>query len=191
MTEPEARKLAGAIRLSRYGAFLVWLGVARLISILVRLGAPGLARTSVSLLTRGTLANAERMIAPLAKLPSELRPIIAALWTQPKFFEAIVSQAEALPQSAAQVAATRDYSDIPLVMLSASSSSPSQMKRHEALAHLSSQGKHIVASKSGHWIHLDGPDLVIESIRELVESVRRRSRTAWSARSEGEREEPR
>ena len=125
------------------------------------------------------------------KLPSELRPIIAALWTQPKFFDAIVSQAEALPQSAAQVAATGDYSDIPLVVLSASSSSPSQMKGHEDLVHLSSQGKHIVASKSGHWIQLDEPDLVIESIREVVESVRRRSRTTWSARREAEREERR
>jgi pimeloyl-ACP methyl ester carboxylesterase len=191
MTEAEARKLAGAIRLSRYGALLARLGVARLISVLVRLGALGLARTSVSLLTGGTLAEAERMIAPMAKLPSELRPIIAALWTQPKFFDAIASQAEALPQSAAQVAATGDYSDIPLVVLSASSSSPSQMKGHEALAHLSSQGKHIVASKSGHWIQLDEPDLVIESIREVVESVRRRSRTTWSGRREGEPEERR
>jgi pimeloyl-ACP methyl ester carboxylesterase len=60
-------------------------------------------------------------------------------------------------------------------VLSASSSSPSQMKGHEALAHLSSQGKHIVASKSGHWIQLDEPDLVIESIREVVELVGRRS----------------
>jgi pimeloyl-ACP methyl ester carboxylesterase len=117
------------------------------------------------------------MIAPMAKLPSELWPIIAALWTQPKFFDAIASQAKALPQSAAQVAATGDYSDTPLVVLSASSSSPSQMKGHEALAHLSSQGKHIVASKSGHWIQLDEPDFVIESIREVVESVCRRSRT--------------
>ena len=49
------------------------------------------------------------MIFPLAKLPVELRPIIGALWTQPKFFDAIVGQAEALPQSAAQVAATGDY----------------------------------------------------------------------------------
>jgi pimeloyl-ACP methyl ester carboxylesterase len=175
ITEPEARKLAAAIRISRYGALLARLGVARLISILVRLGASGLARTGVSLLTGGTLADAERMIAPLAKLPAELRPIIAALWTQPKFFDAIVSQAEALPQSAAQVAATGDYSDIPLVVLSASSSSPSQMKGHNALAHLSSQGKHIVASKSGHWIQLDEPDLVVGSIRVVVESVRRRS----------------
>jgi hypothetical protein len=68
------------------------------------------------------------MIAPLAKLPSELRPIIAAFWTHPKFFDAIVSQAESLPRSAAQVAATGDYDDVPSVVLSASSSSPSQMK---------------------------------------------------------------
>ncbi len=42
------------------------------------------------------------------------------------------------------------------------------------MAHLSSQGKHVVASKGGHWIQLDEPDLVIESIREVVESVGRR-----------------
>jgi pimeloyl-ACP methyl ester carboxylesterase len=190
MTEAEARKLAGAIRLSRYGALLARLGIARLISVLVRLGAPGLARAGVSLLTGGTLAEAERMIAPLAKLPSQLRLIIAALWTQPKFFDAIASQAEALPQSASQVAANGDYRDIPLVVLSASNSSPSQMEGHGALARLSSQGKHIVACKSGHWIQLDEPDLVIGSIREVVESVRR-SRTTWSARREGEREQQR
>src|ERR1700740_1069364 len=175
MSEPGARKLAGAIRFSRYGALLARLGVARLISALVRLGATGLARSSVSLLTGGTMAEAERMIAPLAKLPTELRPIVAALWTQPKFFDAIVGQAEALPQSAAQVAATGDYGDIPLVVLSANSASPSQMKEHGSLARLSSQGKHVVASKGGHWIHLDEPDLVIESIREVVESVGRRN----------------
>ena len=104
----------------------------------------------------------------------DLRPIIAALWTQPKFFDAIVGQAEALPQSAAQVAATGDYGDIPLVVLSANSASPSEIKRHEALARPSSQGKHVVASKGGHWIQLDEPNLVIESIREVVESVGRR-----------------
>ena len=51
MSEAGARKLAGAIRFSRYGALLARLGVARLTSALVRLGATGLARSSVSLLT--------------------------------------------------------------------------------------------------------------------------------------------
>ena len=104
------------------------------------LGHLGLARSSISLMTVGALAEAEPMIAPLAKLPSELRPIIAAFWTQPKFFDAIVSQAESLPRSAAQVSATGDYDDVPSVVLSASSSSPSQMKGREALARLSFQG---------------------------------------------------
>jgi len=187
MTEAESRKLTGAVRLSRFGALLARLGVARLVSVLVGLGAHGLARSSVSLLTSGTLAEAERMIAPLAKLPSEVRPFVAAFWTQPKFFAAMVSQAESLPLSAAQIAATGDYGDIPLVVLSASNSSPSRMEEHEALAHLSSRGKHIVASKSSHWIQFDEPELVVEAIREVVESVRRGSRRSWSRRREEER----
>ena len=172
MTEAAKRKLQGAVRLSRYGALLARLGVARLVSLLVRFGASGLARSSVSLPTGGTLTEAERMISPAVKLPSELRPIIAAFWTQPKFFEAIASQAESLPRSAAQVAAMGDYGDMPLVVLSASDSCPTRAKEHEDLARLSSQGKHIVASKSGHWIQLDEPGLVVESIREVVGSVR-------------------
>ena len=43
------------------------------------------------------------------------------------------------------------------------------MKEHESLAHLSPKGKHVVASKGGHWIQLDEPDLVIGSIREVVD----------------------
>jgi len=95
-------------------------------------------------MTGGALAEAEPMIALLAKIPSELRPIIAAFWTQPKFFDAMVSQAESLPRRAAQVAATGDYDDVPSVVLSASSSSPWQMKGREALARLSFHGKHIL-----------------------------------------------
>jgi hypothetical protein len=104
------------------------------------LGHLGLALSSICLMTSGALAEAEPMIAPLAKLASELRSIVAAFWTQPKVFDAIVSQAESLPRSAAQVAATGDYDDVPSVVLPASNSSPSQM----ALARLSFHGKHIV-----------------------------------------------
>lgn len=57
------------------------------------------------------------MIAPLAKLASGLRSIVAPFWTQLKFFDAIVSQAESLPRSAAQAAATGDYDDVPSVAL--------------------------------------------------------------------------
>jgi hypothetical protein len=40
------------------------------------------------------------------------------------------------------------------------------------LARLSSNSRHTVAEKSGHNIHLDQPDLVIEAIVGVVEAAR-------------------
>lgn len=42
----------------------------------------------------------------------------------------------------------------------------------QELVRLSIQGKQIIATKSGHNIHLDQPDLVINAIREIVDQVR-------------------
>ncbi len=45
---------------------------------------------------------------------------------------------------------------------------------HIELAAQSSRGKRIVAEQSGHYIQFDQPELVIDSIREVVEAVQRR-----------------
>jgi hypothetical protein len=42
----------------------------------------------------------------------------------------------------------------------------------EKLAALSTQGKLIAATESGHIIPVDQPDVVIDAIREMVEHVR-------------------
>jgi pimeloyl-ACP methyl ester carboxylesterase len=42
----------------------------------------------------------------------------------------------------------------------------------EALANSTPQGRLIVAEQSGHFIHTDQPDLVIASIREVIEKAR-------------------
>ena len=42
------------------------------------------------------------------------------------------------------------------------------------LAAQSSNGKRIVAEKSGHLIQIDQPELVIDAIRQVVEAARRR-----------------
>jgi pimeloyl-ACP methyl ester carboxylesterase len=41
------------------------------------------------------------------------------------------------------------------------------------LAKLSTQGKHVIASKAGHNIQFEEPQLVIDSILELVRQARR------------------
>ena len=52
---------------------------------------------------------------------------------------------------------------------------------HVELAAQSSDGKRIVAEKSGHYIHLDQPELVIDAIREVVEAARRSAHAIPSA----------
>jgi pimeloyl-ACP methyl ester carboxylesterase len=42
----------------------------------------------------------------------------------------------------------------------------------QELVGLSTQGKLIVATESGHFIQVDQPDLVIDAIREMVEQMR-------------------
>jgi pimeloyl-ACP methyl ester carboxylesterase len=44
---------------------------------------------------------------------------------------------------------------------------------HAALAAMSRNGRLVVAGHSGHHIHLDEPDLVIQSIREVLAAVRK------------------
>ncbi len=50
---------------------------------------------------------------------------------------------------------------------------PMAMELQFDLARLSSQSRHLLAPRSGHMIHQDEPELVVASIRELVEAVRR------------------
>lgn len=43
---------------------------------------------------------------------------------------------------------------------------------HEELAKSLPQGRHVITEKSGHGIHVEQPELVIDLIREVVEQVR-------------------
>src|SRR5713101_6164073 len=173
MAEEQRKRLERGARLSRLGEILARLGIARLTAFLVSAGALGIARFSVSLVSGGALnQTVEHILAPVKKLPSELWPILKAIWVQPKFFEALASEMECLPESAAQVAASGAYGDMPLVVLSAGDATTAKTMEQEAVR-LSSNGKIIVVPNSGHWIQLDQPQVVIDAIREVLQSVRR------------------
>ena len=60
--------------------------------------------------------------------------------------------------------------NIPVVVLSAGARDPRWLAADAALAQRSSSGRHIVSPRSGHWIHLDDPDLVISAIHDVIES---------------------
>jgi len=171
----EQIKIDRGVRLCRHGATAARLGLARMVSALVGLGAFGIARGLVKIVSRGGLSREdEGILAPVWKLPAGQRRPLRHFWTEVRFYEALGSQIESICESAAQTlrAAPDGYSDLPLTTISSTDPGEYRLRQQEALAALSTRGRHIIASKSGHWIPLDQPDVVVEAITAMVRQLR-------------------
>jgi pimeloyl-ACP methyl ester carboxylesterase len=167
--------LARGTRLCGYGTTAARLGIARLVALLARFGALTAARTVVKAISRGGLRREdEGVLAPMWKLPREVRLILAEMWGQPKFFEALGSQIENMSVSAAEVMreTPADYGDLPLVVITASEAAEWRLEADAALASLSTRGQQVLAPQSGHWVPLDAPQVVVDVIRDLVSGGR-------------------
>ena len=159
------------VRLCRYGAVTARVGVARAVAALVGLGQLTLARGLVKVASRGRLSQQdEAILAPAWKLPPEVRPALAQFWTKPKFFEALGSQIESICVSAAEVldATAQGFGDLPLITISSTNPGDYRLRQQDRMAALSTRGRHIMASNSGHWIPLDQPDAVIDAVKEVL-----------------------
>jgi pimeloyl-ACP methyl ester carboxylesterase len=170
---PERARIARGTRLCRHGAVAAHMGITSVISALVSAGALNVARRVAAAVSRGGLQpQDEAFLAPAAKLPRDVRPMLKWMWTQPRFFEALGSQIECVSASAAEVPFDPDYTNVPLIAISASNTSERRRGSQEALARRSARGRHIVASNSGHWVPLDEPQTVVAAIRDVVQAVR-------------------
>jgi pimeloyl-ACP methyl ester carboxylesterase len=177
--EAERKQIERGMRLCRYGAAAVRLGIARTISTLVSIGAVSAARGLVKLVSRGGLSrDDEGIIAPMWKLPVEARRSLGHIWTQSKFYEALGSQIESICASASELqqASSSNLGDLPIVTISSAQASERRLQREQVLARMSSWGRHVIAEKSGHWIPLDEPQVVIDAVAQMVASARLRSR---------------
>jgi hypothetical protein len=151
------------------------LGVAPVVSALVGAGAIGAARAVVNAFTRGGLrGDTDWLLAPLWKLPADARRRLRAYWTRASFFDALGSQIGSISTSAAETieASAQGYGDLPLVTISLSDPDDHRIRHQEALARRSTRGRHVVAAKSGHWIPLDEPSIVVREIRNVVDLAR-------------------
>lgn len=176
-TEHERERIAKGVALCRHGAVAARLGIARLVAALISAGALNAARGLVAAVSRGGLRRQdEEILAPVSKLPHDVRPMLKWTWTQPRFFEALGSQIESVCASAAEIPRDPTYGELPLVTISASNPSERRRALQDALARRSTRGRHIVANESGHWIPLEEPGTVLEAIRAVVEEVRSRRR---------------
>lgn len=173
VTRRQARMLWGGIQLSRIGGILARIGVVRAGLALLTDGAPGVPRRFVRIFGSTAARTLEGLVGEVRKLPAEVHPIVQALWSQPKCFRAMSEHLRALQDLAAAVAGVTSLPDVPIVVVSSGDQSLETIARHRALARVSSSGRHVIAKRSGHWIQLDDPELVITTIRDVCRTARR------------------
>ena len=107
------------------------------------------------------------------------------------FLRALISETKAIDQSMAQAreAQIKTLGDMPVIVLSRGQGAlppdaglpEDVVKQFDAgwqqmqqdMAEMSPRGKRVVAEQSGHYIHLQQPEMVVKAIREVIEMVRK------------------
>jgi pimeloyl-ACP methyl ester carboxylesterase len=143
---------------------------------LVRLAAASLFRRSGKL--SGRLADmggedGRRMLAriqtEIGKMPREVWPAIAAHWSRPAFYKGLRKHIESISDTVTEMDAAGPIRQIPVVVLTPANAAPLD---EEGLQRIGDCTRQVIAPASGHWIHLDQPELVIDSIVAMVKAAR-------------------
>lgn len=103
-----------------------------------------------------------------------------------------VAELKSVSESAAQTADTGPFGDLPLAVLSSDPDHPrpdlpedlvkptndAWQQMQEEFSHLSTKGTRVVAKGSGHYIQIDRPEVVIESVHNIVDQAHRTQHTS-------------
>lgn len=164
----DKERLTLGAKLSRRGAWLARFGVVRFALAAAGWRYRGITRR----ITRASAGNATpflgRLVGEVQKLPAQAVRIVRAQWSMPKPFEAMAVYLENLPDCARQAAAMSIAEHIPLVVLSAATATENEIEEREQWLKQSEHGQHIEVADTGHWLHLEKPELVAEAVRKMV-----------------------
>jgi len=152
-------------RLTNYAIPIAQLGLARLAvtSLLCRSGR--MAERLAGAAGDGGKHVLGRIKGEVCKMPKEVWPIVAAHWSRPGFYAGMRSHVEAVPDTVREMQDAEPIRGIPVLLLTPGKSSPLS---EGCLQRIGDNVQQMIAPESAHWIHLDEPQLVIDSIREFV-----------------------
>lgn len=104
----------------------------------------------------------------VGKMPREVWPAVAAHWSRPESFAGMRSHVEAVPDTVREMQNTKPIQNVPVLVLTPGKSTP---LTDECLSRIGIDVRQVIATASAHWIHLDQPDLVIDSIKKMVHAA--------------------
>jgi pimeloyl-ACP methyl ester carboxylesterase len=153
------RMLRRGVALSRRGAWLARIGFVRLALVLLTRGARPLAKLFARAGSGGAAPVTERLVGEVRKLPPELWPVVRSHWCRPSGFISMSEHLACLPSIAAAVSGPPL---VPTIVISGAHLSACQLEEHSRL------GRHIIAERSGHWVHFDRPDVIVEAVKSML-----------------------
>lgn len=152
-------------RLTRYAAPIAHCGLARLAVTSAFRRSGKLSGHLTNAVGSGAKHVLGRVKSEVGKMPREVWPIVAAHWSRPSFYKGMRKHLESVPDTVIEMDASEPIHEIPVTILTPGQSTP-LTKEH--LERIGDRVRQVIAPASAHWIHLDEPNLVIDSIREMV-----------------------
>ena len=113
-------------------------------------------------------------------LPQPIRDRLIAINLKSHLPRTLIAEGDGLHADLLAGKAPPKLGSLPLIVLSEGKPDipfmqehlPTWLELHDELAHLSSSGKQIVATQSAHFIHRTEPDLIVDSVAQVVRAVR-------------------
>jgi pimeloyl-ACP methyl ester carboxylesterase len=170
-TAADLRRLAVGVRLSRRGAVLAKWGVVRAALALAVSGSRRIPRLINQASSSKGSAVVERLLGEVRKMPQETWPLIQAHWSNPKSFRAMAAHLQCLPEAVRAAQEMPIDNSIPTIILSAASATASELSERDRWLNSHPLSRHVHVSETGHWLHLQQPELVVETVRELIGNV--------------------
>ena len=164
--------LRRGIWFSRAGGVLATIGVVRACLWLLQRGNRATPRGVLKIFGAKATETVVRIFRELTKLPPDVMRVIRARWSTPRFFWTMADYIQSLPQCSSEMIDRNIPAHLPVTVLSGAHQSHDRLREHAAIAAHSLNGKHIIADKGAHWIHLDQPELVIEAVVEMAGLIR-------------------
>ena len=168
-SDRDQNRLATGVRLSRRGAWLARFGVVRLTLAAAAASRKRFTKTVAKVSAGKGTSTLQRLVGEVQKLPPDVVPIVRSHWSRPECFTAMARYLECLPGCAEQAARMAMPAEIPVTILSAASATAQELQERESLVAQSRRGRHNVVENTGHWLHLERPDLVASTIEELFD----------------------
>ncbi len=164
--------LRRGIWFSRAGGVLATFGVVRACLWLLQRGNRATPRGVLNMFGSKATETVVRIFRELTKLPPDVIRVIRARWSTPRFFWTMADYIQSLPRCSSEMIDRNIPAHVPVTVLSGAHQSQDRLREHAAIAAHSLNGKHIIANKGAHWIHLDQPELVVEAVVEMAALIR-------------------